>query len=137
MPQQQFYFLKSRTSPTDSHTSFIVRTVFWHCTHFFPNSVFNITLPIFRSTPALEVGMPVFFAISLFTCVMPNARFHEKLRPGMGDDFFPIAILFQILYYVWNSSNKRFIRILSNLPIAVMLVLLSSSQSWNSKYFPF
>ena len=39
--------------------------------------------------------------------------------------------------YVWNSSNIRFIRILSNFPNAVMLVLLSSSQSSNSKYFPF
>lgn len=58
--------------------------------HFFPNSAFMISFPIFRSTPALDVGMPVFFAISLLTCVMPNARFHEKLRPGMGVDFLLI-----------------------------------------------
>lgn len=51
-----------------------------------------MVFPIFRSIPALEVGMPVFFAISLFTCVMPKARFHEKLRPGMGADFLVIVL---------------------------------------------
>jgi hypothetical protein len=47
--------------------------------------------PIFRSTPAFEVGMPVALAILCFVCVIPNARFHEKLRPGMGVDFLDIT----------------------------------------------
>lgn len=48
--------------------------------HFFPVNSLKIALPIFRSTPALEVGIPVALAILCFVCVIPNARFHEKLR---------------------------------------------------------
>ncbi len=79
--------MESKTSPVDSYL------VERNESHFFPNSAFKITFPNFRSTPALEVGMPVFFAIFLFTCVMPKARFKEKLRPGMGDDFLLILFL--------------------------------------------
>lgn len=43
--------------------------------------------PIFRSTPALVVGIPVARAIFCFACEIPKARFHEKLRPGIGVDF--------------------------------------------------
>ncbi len=53
--------------------------------------------PILRSIPALDIGTPVARLIFCFTFVIPNARFHEKLRPGMGDDFFPIVILYQKL----------------------------------------
>ena len=55
--------------------------------YFFPNSALRIMFPIFLSKPAFEVGMPVFLAICCFACVIPNARFNEKLRPGMGVDF--------------------------------------------------
>jgi hypothetical protein len=58
--------------------------------HFLPVNSLKIALPIFRCTPALEVGIPVSLAIRCLNCVMPNARFHEKLRPGMGVDFLDI-----------------------------------------------
>ncbi len=45
---------------------------------------FIISRPIFRSMPALDMGMPVARAIRCFSFVMPSARFHEKERPGMG-----------------------------------------------------
>ena len=51
-------------------------------------------LPIFLSIPTFDIGMPVVRLMFCFIFVIPNARFHEKLRPGMGDFFF-IAILFQ------------------------------------------
>lgn len=51
--------------------------------------------PIFRSTPALVVGIPVARAIFCFACVIPKARFHEKLRPGIGVDF-----LFILEYFI-------------------------------------
>ena len=70
--------------------------------HFFPNKVFIMIFPVFRSTPALEVGIPVALAILCLVCVMPNARFHEKLRPGMGDDFLLIT------YYVFKLINKPY-----------------------------
>ena len=130
MPYQQCHFLESRTSPANSlifmkvEPSFciiwafgyfpIVRLAEPYESHFFPNSAFKITFPIFRSTPALDVGRPVFFAISLFTCVMPNARFHEKLRPGMGDDFLLILTLYRtqeecflsIMQFLSHSQRK-------------------------------
>ena len=56
--------------------------------YFLPNKAFQIALPIFRSTPAFDVGMPVALAIFCLICVMPKARFHEKLSPGIGVDFF-------------------------------------------------
>lgn len=59
--------------------------------YFFPNNVFSIAFPIFRSNPALDIGMPVSRAIFCFACVMPSARFSEKLRPGRGVDFLFIA----------------------------------------------
>ena len=68
--------------------------------HFFPNRVFRITFPIFRSSPAFEVGMPVSLAILCFACVMPSARFHEKLRPGMGVDLFVIVRKSRLRYFV-------------------------------------
>ena len=46
--------------------------------------------PIFRSIPAFEVEIPVVLAIRCFIFVIPNARFHEKLRPGIGVDFLLI-----------------------------------------------
>ena len=48
-----------------------------------PNSDLSIILPIFRSTPAFDVGIAVFLAISCLACVIHNALFHEKERPGM------------------------------------------------------
>ena len=61
--------------------------------------------PIFRSTPAFEVGMPVVPAIFCFACVMPKALFHEKERPGMPVfDFF--AIYSRICVLIKASDAK-------------------------------
>lgn len=62
-------------------------------TAYFPFSNRNIQLPIFRSTPFFDVGMPVARLMSCFIFVIPSARFHEKLSPGMGDDFLLIKSL--------------------------------------------
>lgn len=50
---------------------------------YLPKRDLSIILPILRSTPALEVGIPVSLAKFCFACVIPNALFHEKERPGM------------------------------------------------------
>lgn len=42
-----------------------------------------IALPILRSSPAREVGMPVALAISRLILETPTARFQEKLSPGI------------------------------------------------------
>lgn len=65
--------------------------------HFLPVSSLKMALPIFRCTPAFEVGIPVARAIRCLTCVTPNARFHEKLRPGMGVDFLVASSHFKFL----------------------------------------
>lgn len=39
--------------------------------------------PIFRSIPALVVGIPVALVNARFTLVTPKARRHEKLTPGI------------------------------------------------------
>lgn len=52
-------------------------------TLYFPNNDLRIILPILRSKPAFEVGMPVSRANFCFACVTPNALFHEKDNPGM------------------------------------------------------
>ena len=44
-----------------------------------------MVFPILRSNPVLVMGMPVVRLMLCFTFVIPNARFHEKLRPGMSD----------------------------------------------------
>ena len=56
--------------------------------------------PIFRSIPAFEVGMPVFLAIRCLTWVIPNARFHEKLRPGMGVVLVILIKISHLHYFV-------------------------------------
>jgi len=50
-----------------------------------PKIIFSMDLPTFRSTPDIEVGMPVSRANFCFAAVMPNALFQEKLKPN-----FPI-----------------------------------------------
>lgn len=62
--------------------------------YFLPVNSESKVFPIFLSSPAFEVGIPVSRAIFCFACVMPSARFHEKLRPGMGVDFF-------VMFYSW------------------------------------
>lgn len=57
-----------------------------------------MVLPIFRSSPLFDMGIPVSLANFCFACVIPNARFHEKLRPGMGVDFLLIMIGKLFLY---------------------------------------
>lgn len=51
--------------------------------YLFLNIDFIIALPIFRSSPAFEVGMPVLRANCCLTCVKPIARFHENDNPGI------------------------------------------------------
>ena len=53
----------------------------------------KIKLPIFRSKPALDIGMPVVLAIRCLVCVKPKALFQEKLSPGIGVDFFVMTCL--------------------------------------------
>ena len=72
--------------------------------------------PILRSIPALDIGTPVARLMFCLTFVIPSARFHEKLWPGMGDDFFPIVILFLILImfgtvliYALSESYQTFL----------------------------
>ena len=50
---------------------------------YLPNNIFKKREPILRSTPALEVGTPVLRAKFCFALVIPNARFKEKLNPGI------------------------------------------------------
>jgi len=45
--------------------------------------------PILRSIPALDICTPVARLMSCFAFVIPNARFHEKLRPGWVMISFP------------------------------------------------
>ena len=66
---------------------------------YLPNSDLSIILPIFRSTPALEVGMPVSLANFCLACVIPNALFHEQERPGM-----PVLDLRVIIYMLLVSD---------------------------------
>ena len=61
--------------------------------NYFLNITFNIVFPIFLSIPAFDIGTPVALDIFCFVCVMPKARFHEKLSPGIGDDFFVMFYL--------------------------------------------
>ena len=49
-----------------------------------------MVLPIFRSSPLFDMGIPVSLANFCFACERPTARFHEKLKPGMGVDFLLI-----------------------------------------------
>ena len=48
--------------------------------------------------------MPVFLAIRCFILVIPNARFHEKLRPGIGVDFFDIYLSH---VFIINQCNEH------------------------------
>ena len=49
-----------------------------------------MVLPIFRSSPLFDMGIPVSLANFCFACERPTARFHEKLKPGMGVAFLLI-----------------------------------------------
>ena len=53
--------------------------------------------PIFLSNPVFDMGIPVCLAIFCFACVIPKARFHEKLSPGIGVDFL-LMMRYLILY---------------------------------------
>lgn len=56
---------------------------------------FNNSPPIFLSNPCLVVGIPVSRAIFCFIFVMPNARFHENVTPGILN-----FVIFLFVYYV-------------------------------------
>ena len=55
-----------------------------------------ITFPIFRSRPALLVGMPVSRANFCFIWVIPNALFKENDTPG---------IFIEIVFLITNIHN--------------------------------
>lgn len=69
--------------------------------YFLPINIFRMVFPIFRSTPAFDVGKPVDLAICCLTFVIPNARFQEKLKPGIGVDFLFMILTF---FYKFNSG---------------------------------
>ena len=74
----------------------------------FPKRSLSKALPILRSTPALVVGIPVWRATCCLTCVMPNARFHEKLNPGI-----PVLLpRFAIVYTLYNRLSGTKIEII-------------------------
>jgi hypothetical protein len=75
--------------------------------YFFPNNIFSIAPPIFLSTPAFDVGMPVTRAIFCLSLVIPKARFHEKLNPGIGVDFF-VIFLFYLSARLQCKSKKYY-----------------------------
>ena len=68
---------------------------------YLPKRDLRIILPILRSTPAFEVGIPVSLAKFCFACVIPNALFHEKERPGMPVLDLRLVIITNVLknYY--------------------------------------
>ena len=51
--------------------------------HFFFLNRLMMNDPIFRSHPERVSGTPVFLDALCLACVRPNARFHEKLTPGI------------------------------------------------------
>lgn len=59
---------------------------------YFPNMVFNMVLPILRSRPAFDVGMPVCLANCCFALVTPRALFQEKDNPGIFINFFWFSV---------------------------------------------
>lgn len=68
---------------------------------FFLKSRPRSAAPIFRSMPAFVVGMPVAREIDRRAAVMPNARFHEKLRPGN---------LVLLLIVIWVCMVNHYMR---------------------------
>ena len=68
----------------------------------FLNNELRIKFPIFLSNPAFDMGIPVCLAIFCFACVIPKARFHEKLSPGTGVDFL-LMIHYSFLYTQMDS----------------------------------
>ena len=59
--------------------------------------------PSFLSAPAFVVGMPIVFAISRLSLVMPKALLREKLRPGIP---VFVAMSFCICSYLMHSKRK-------------------------------
>lgn len=89
-----------------------------------------IALPILRSTPALLIGTPVSRDIFCFICVIPNALFHEKERPGIPVfDFLAIRISFKS-YTITLDALVNYRPIRQNLKI----ILTGYSYS-NTHYF--
>jgi len=71
----------------------------------------TIQAPTFRCIPCFVVGIPVRLANLCFSPVIPNARFHEKLSPGMIDFFLPMVLLtnnITIRKYVKNLLLPNF-----------------------------
>lgn len=65
------------------HPSERINGSIWPHHNHFPNNSLSKLFPIFRSNPAFDVGIPVWRANCCFAFVIPNARFHEKLTPGI------------------------------------------------------
>ena len=104
-----------------SKLSFLLNNFFYFINLFAPLS---IALPILRSRPCLDIGMPVARAIFCLACVIPNARFQENERPGifMAISFTTFVELFQltVLHKVYSPYWQSLL----------FFVLLRNIQSW-------
>lgn len=90
-------------------------------------------LPIFLSSPLLEVGMPVFLLKFCFACVIPKALFQEKESPGiLTDDLFFIllSIFIQHILSYEHRLVETILRssVLMDSPVSEVLSLSTSLQ---------
>lgn len=67
-----------------------------------------IVFPSFRSIPAFDIGTPVARLMFCLISVIPSARFHEKLRPGIGVVFLLIwlQICAKMFYIELEVDNQ-------------------------------
>jgi hypothetical protein len=63
---------------------------------YLPNSALRIVLPILRSKPDFDVGIPVVLANCCLACVTPSARFQENDTPGI----FMIVVIYSFSVFV-------------------------------------
>lgn len=102
---------------------------------YFPNIDFNIILPIFRSSPTLEVGMPVSRAIFCFAWVMPNALFHENDRPGIPMfDFLLVIFLSVKINHRIIKTNDGTTQIFCAVPSKVLFLCQQMPNLTHPKY---
>lgn len=90
-----------------------------------PNRNLITELPIFRSIPAFDMGMPVFLAIFCFACVIPSIRFHEKLTPGILIESFIMPCRCLFLYRLMDFPQSLQVPVPSTylLPFATVLLV--------------
>lgn len=89
-----FYSLFEFPKRCNSHTRVVLQFALQGCiATYFLKRACRRNFPILRSTPALDVGIPVCLAKFCFACVIPKALFHEKVNPGIPVPFDLFAIL--------------------------------------------